>query len=343
VAEWERVIQAAMTKHAKGASNETMQKSVLLGMLKDRGRISYNESGKDMDWKVKYKQITLEATSDMEAYTFQRHNLYKTFTLDWRGARMGDVISEKERLMIRNKEALISIWAPKADILREDAVDQLNKWMYYDGNATGYTKCFHGLASIFGYTAASTSLYAAANDTYGGQTLNAKHGTEADATAYSPHLVNEGATEFGSWTSNPTKVMRYLVSATTVKNAAGGRPDIALTTESRYNVFKDSLASEEQYVVDAKDITKLSAGFQGVRYDGLDLTWDYDYNCTGGLGTSTVALNLSKIKLRLLTKQLFVGDSSYDIDRHAYLFDLVTWGNLEINPRYQGKSADFSS
>lgn len=341
--EYERIIQAAQEKFAKGASNETIQRSVILNTLKKRGRITYNDSGRDFNWKTKYKQIELETTSDMEAYTFQRHNVYKNFKLDWRGGRIGDVISEKERLITRGPQQIIDLWGTKAEVLKEDAMDQLNKWMYYDGNATNYTKNFHGLKSILSYaTASTTDQYGTGNDSYGGQTLNAVHNTESDATAYTPAHVNEKYTDYGSWASQPLKIMRALVSACTVKNTADGRPDLAITTEARYLQFKDALASSERYLVSGQDITKLSSGFDAVRYDGLDLTWDYDYDGTGALGDSTVAINTRKMKLRLLTKQLFTGSSSFDHDRRAYLFDLVIWGNLELNPRYFGWSRDLT-
>jgi hypothetical protein len=345
MAEYERILQAAMTKHAKGASNETLQKSIVLSMLKKRGRISYGESGTDFDWRIKYRQIVLEGTSDMEAYSFQRHNLYKKFTLDWRGARIGDIISEKEKLMCRGAEQIINLWGQKADVLKEDAQDQLNKWMFYDGNATGYTKNFHGLASILAYTTltTNTSQYATGVDSYGGQTLSAVHGTESDATAYTPFHLNEAYTDYSSWASNPTKVMRALISGCTVKNEPGGKPDVAMTTEARYIQFKDKLASEEQYTVSGSEIKSLAAGFDAVRYDGVELTWDYDYNCTGGLGATTACWNFSKCKLRMLTSQLFEGMTSFDHDRRAYLFDLVSWGNLEFNPRYFGWAGAFKT
>jgi hypothetical protein len=342
MAEFERVMQAAMRKYARGVSNETIQRSVILSMLKKKGRISTKESGKDMDWAVKYRQTALVGTSDMEAYTFQRENQYRRLVLDWRGARIGGVISDKERRMVRGKEKLIDIWGPKLETLREDAEDQLNKWMLYDGNATGYEKHFHGLKSIMAYsTSTATVQYGTCNETYGGQTLNAVYPTESDASAYSPKHVNEKYSAYGSWTTSGTKILRALISACTVANEPSARPDVAITTEARYLAFKNLLASEERYQVGAKDLKTLSAGFEGVRYDGLELTWDADWS--GIMGNSTMCLNFNKMKLRLLTDELFEGDSEYDIHRKAYLYDLITWGNLEISPRYFGWSKDLTA
>jgi len=339
MAEFLRVLRTSIAKYVKGAANETIQNSILLSMLKDKGRLMYNNSGKTLDWQIKYKQRDLEGREDMEQVQFNRQNQYVDATLPWRGYVMQDAISQKERLMVRGQEALVQIWPNKMRSMMEDASDKMNIELFVDGNASGNEKKIHGLESIFGAaTATTTSEFGTCDESYAGLTLNAVHGTESDATAYSPALVNEAYTDFSSWTSNPTKIARSLVSATTVKNGKKGRPDLMLTTETRYNQFKNALASEERYIVgDEKVVGNLKAGFRGIVFDGVLMMWDYD--CTAAC---TYCLNLDQIEFRCLSSDLFYSKTDYDITQDAHLWSVMSWGNMRINPRYQGKSADLT-
>ena len=110
MAEFARLLKAATAKYLKGAANETIQNSILLSKMQKRGRIKYNQTGKTLDWRLKYKQRALNGREDMEHREFARKDLYKELTLPWRGYSMEDAISRKERLMCRGDEALIQIW-----------------------------------------------------------------------------------------------------------------------------------------------------------------------------------------------------------------------------------------
>jgi hypothetical protein len=338
MAEFARVLKTATDRYVKGANNETIENSIVLRELKRRNRIKYNYSGKALTWQLKYKQRTLTPVEDMEAIQFARQNLYEQPTLPWRGYRMQDAISEKERLMVKGNEALVQIWPGKMESIMEDANDRLNVEMFIDGNASGQTEQFHGLESIFGYTAHATNTYAAGNESYAGLTLNATHGTASDASAYTPKLVNEGSTALSSWTTNPTKIVRYLISACTIKNNRRGRPDMVLMNEARFLAFKDALASEERYIVGSKEQSNIKAGIEELTYDGVRLTWDYDCGAD-----RCYCINFDHIELCLLTPRLWYSKVGYDHSRDAHTFSVNIWGNLKMNPRYQGKSKDMTS
>jgi hypothetical protein len=323
----------------RGAANETIQNSILLSRLKSRGRLMFNQSGKTLDWQIKYKQRALDGREDMETTQFARQNLYVNATLPWRGYVMQDAISQKERYMVRGNEALVQIWPNKMRSMAEDAQDRMNIELFDDGNASGNEKKIHGLESIYAYTTStSTSQYATSNESYAGLALNAVHGTESDATAYSPHLVNEAYTDYSTWTTNPTKISRALISACTVKNGRKGSPDLLLMNEARYLIFKDKLASEERYLISQETIEDLKAGFRALWYDGVEATWDYDCGAD-----RTYCLNLDQIELRCLSPDLFYSQAHYSIEQDAHLWSMMFWGNMRINPRYQGKSKDFTS
>ena len=72
-------------------------------------------------------------------------------------------------------------------------------------------------------------------------------------------------------------------------------------------------------------------------YDGVSVMWDYD--CPASV---TYCLNLDQIEFRTLSSDLFYSKSHYSIEQDAYLWSVFNWSNMRINPRYQGKAADFS-
>ncbi|MHC4250996.1 MAG: phage major capsid protein [Planctomycetota bacterium] len=338
MAEFLRVLRTSIAKYVKGAANETIQNSPLLAMLQKRGRMIFNDSGKTLDWQIKTKQRALTPRTDMEQIQFARQNLYENATLPWRGYVMQDAISQKERYMVRGKEALVQIWPNKMRSMMEDARDRMNIEVYVDGNASGNEEKIHGLESIFGGTGTTTTEYATSSESYAGLSPAAVHGTESATSPYSPQLVQETYTGFGTWASNPTKVSRSLISACRIKNGKMGSPDVLITTESRYNEFKNALASEERYIIAEQVIEGLKAGFRGLAYDGVDVIWDFD--CPSA---RTYCLNLDQIEFRCLSPDLFYSRTEYSIEQDAYLWSVMHWGNMRINPRYQGKAADFSS
>jgi hypothetical protein len=338
MAEFSRVLATSIAKYVKGASNETIQNSIILAMLKKRSRIFGNNSGKSLDWQIKTKQRDLTGRTDMQQVTYSRQNLYENASLPWRGYVMQDAISQKEQYMVRGKEALVQIWPNKMKDMMDDARDKMNIEIYVDGNASGNEEKIHGLESIFGGSGTTTTEYATSSESYAGLSPAAVHGTESATSPYSPQLVQETYTGFGSWASNPTKVSRSLISACRIKNGKMGSPDVLITTESRYNEFKNKLASEERYVIDESVIDNLKAGFRGLAYDGVSVLWDFD--CPSA---RTYCLNFDQMEFRTLSADLFYSKSHYSIEQDAYLWSVFNWSNMRINPRYQGKAADFSS
>lgn len=340
MAEFTRVLKTTHQKFIKGVIDETIENSILLTMLKNRGKVTYKHSGTAYEWKLKKAQHTLAGYTDMEKVNFSRSDLYETASLAWRGYNMSDAISKKEKLMNRGAEAIINCYERLADEMRTDFADQLNAQLWVDGNLSGNEKLLHGIASITGYTTCSTGVaYAAANDTYAGLSMAATFGTAGATSFWSPAFVNEQATGIGTWASQPLMIVRRLISAATRTNNKESRPDIVITGLTRYNQFKDKLQAEERFTAGTKEV--LSAGFEGIEFDGVPVVWDYDFTLGGDRLTAGAAcLNLKKMDLAILGDQLIEGDVDYDIVQKAWLFTMDLFGNLIIrSPRHQAFSA----
>lgn len=338
MAEWTRVLKSTHEQFVKGVANETTEERVLLSMLKKRGRMKFNQFGNVLDWRVKYKKRSLDAYSDMSPVVFKRQNLYQKAVLDWRGYMMQDAISKKERLMNRGNAAIFQLYSGMVEDMKEDFMELFSAELYVDGNATGYTDRFHGLESIFGYTACGSSgvQYVTSNETYAGLTAAGVYGTASDYSYWSPVLINENYTGYGSWATGAIKICRALLTACSKGNTKKARPDVVLTTEARYHQFLALLQAEERIIASNKELTE--AGFEAVELDGRPITYDGD--CPAGV---TYCLNLDQIELRFLGADIVDGETGYDVTRKAFLFSLDSFGNMRINPRYQGKAKNFES
>ncbi len=72
-------------------------------------------------------------------------------------------------------------------------------------------------------------------------------------------------------------VIRTLRSAAKISDGAGGKPDVAVTTETLFNVISGILQVQQRFVED-KDVTK--AGFTNLTFDGMTISAD-DYVPSG--------------------------------------------------------------
>jgi hypothetical protein len=72
-------------------------------------------------------------------------------------------------------------------------------------------------------------------------------------------------------------VIRTLRSTAKISDGAGGKPDVAVTTETLFNVISGILQVQQRFVED-KDVTK--AGFTNLMFDGMTISAD-DYVPSG--------------------------------------------------------------
>lgn len=334
MAEWDRVLQATHNKYVKGVIDETLEHRLMFWTLKKMGKIKYNQFGDQLTWRVKKAKRTLNTYDDGEQVTFQRVNLYASPALPWRGYTMEDMITKKERLMNKGDAAIFKVYDSMVESMREDFTELLNAEFWRDGNATGMTSRFHGIESIFGYTA-STASYATSNESYAGITMSAVYGTNSATSYFCPCLHDEHNTVH-TWASAPLTVVRYTIQGAIHGNTPKGRPTMVVTDKVRYLDFKAALQAEEEIMAGDRDMTY--AGFQNVTFDGIPVTFDEDH-----AASCLHALNFNHIELNILGSQLIEAESEYDIGRKAFVFSMDTFGNFKINPRFQAKSADFSA
>jgi predicted metal-dependent peptidase len=83
--DWVGIAETTTRDYLRDVENDITRNRKLLAMLQARGRITFNHSGTDMDWKIRFKRAIPKGYADMDTVTFPRRNRHKTAVLGYRG------------------------------------------------------------------------------------------------------------------------------------------------------------------------------------------------------------------------------------------------------------------
>ncbi len=365
MAEWTRVVNTTLRKYVRGEEINVLRNRKFTAMLRQRGRLKMNASGEQYDWKIRYKRAPLFGFADSDTLTFSRRNKWKTANLPWRGYAVTDSMTKKERLMNKGTEAIIKLYSRVSSTLMEDIEDQFADEVYIDGNASGNSKRIHGAESwnagtqTVNITSTSSALRSAnaadkvvgPADTYAGlsTTLGNYGGTwsgswpsgtgDAHFDFWSPLIVNYTSTSFGgsdTWATQGDEAMRFLIIGSQKNKSKRGMMDLIVLESAMYNDALNLIDSKERFISrqgrNEGSLAKL--GFTDTfNFDGVDVTWEYGMPSDTGYGW-----NMDALQLCSLQGQLFVPEGpDFDIASQSYRFSIDMYGNLECNPRCQGK------
>lgn len=340
-----RIDKTTITKHIRKRMNNIIRNRAILAMLEQKGRITYNHSGKDMDWRVKYRRNTLRQYGDGELIDFGRFNRDQIATLPWRGYMLSESVTKKEKLANRGQEAIVRIVADITDSMMDDVDDQFEDELFKDGNAAGNEERIHGFDSCLGYT--GTAQYTQPSDTYaslstvlgnyGGSVLSGTWpaGTfDPQYDFWSPLIVNYADSSWqgsGTWITEAQEVIRAGITHTSKNSSQSGMMDYICMTLEMFRQFKEQIDEKERINVmrNGESSGLVALGFRDViNYDGVDCHGNYSVPADKAYG-----LNFDSMELCSMQGDLFVPGSDYDITHLADQYTLDMFGNLKMNPR----------
>lgn len=349
VAEWARLVNTTITNHMRTVEENTFRNRKLLAVLKKRGRLKFNCSGKKFDWRVLYKQAPLEGYADGDTLTFVRRNRWQTANLDYRGYTISESVSKFERLANRGNEQIVNLWTDTIEAVGSDIEQRFGDEMYIDGNATGNGKRIHGLESFLAKDASANgdSLRTVdPNDSYAGLSTALGNisgswtgdwpaGTgDSEYDFWSPILVNVTNTVWGAastWALFADDQVRYGIMKHQQNKYMPGGMDMILCDNTFFYQFKSLIDNKERIIVDrGKGQGLVSLGFLDVvNFDGVDITWEY------GVPASTAyGMAVSQMELRSMQGKLFETDGpEFEQVNRSYNFTVDFLGNLRCNPR----------
>jgi hypothetical protein len=156
VTDWSRVIGTTIVNHLREEELATFRKFKVFAALEASGNITMNQSGRGMDWNVRFRNTPVSGNTGDTPRTFARQSLWKRAELPWRGFVTTDSIFRREMLENRGQEALVNVASQMAQRLQESLEQHLAFQVYSDGNAAGKENDFHGLDTFLKYAADTT-------------------------------------------------------------------------------------------------------------------------------------------------------------------------------------------
>ena len=215
-----RISTSTINKYVKQEIAPIFRKSVLLGMLKARGRIKYKVGGLNIVWPVRYLRRPIRnILGAVTSTSFPNTSTKIQATMPWAAYDMGESIAKLEKLVNQGSE--VQIYNLYESVLKELLADFTEQWrlrLWQDGTqATGELM---GILSMFGGSSTPTvdGIYNGAG-TYTASTgrdgaYNATTGTGGTSAWWCCNASNN-TTYAGVSTALGAKVNDYSNSDTT--------------------------------------------------------------------------------------------------------------------------------
>ena len=363
--EWSGVVTTTTARYLKGAADLTIRDRLWLAWLNRKRRITYNWSGDEVKWQVKFSLPEVVPYSG-GIIDFEPSDPYRQLTLGWRGYVVSDTMTERERLMNRGNEALIRRYGEIMKNNRRALDNQLGTEVYVDGNATGYTSRMHGIESFCaaGGTCAVTDKIAVPDDTYAGKStkLGAEAGTwSSDLTTspnavqatdwpsgkgdpeydyMAPRLMNYDSTAWGTgaqtWLANCDRVIRQANLWTRLNAGPDGRADVVLLAEDMFYDYMNKIEAKSR--INLKPTPQvLEMGFDGAQQEGVSIVTEFGVPASTGY-----LLNFDQMEMRCMYGELYMSKGpEMDINTLSYKYLMAYYGNLCFQPKFFSKIADF--
>lgn len=346
MAEWAGVVASTITKYFRGEVDNTMRNRKWLAILNDRGLLSFNNSGIQVQWNPRYLQNTLLGFDDSDTLTFSRVNRHKNAILPWRGYAMTEQMTDREKEMNKGAEAIVKLFSNKAKWMMEDIRQQLGTELYVDGNASGNGQRWHGIESFMGISGTVSGSKAGNNsDSYAGLTTNLGTyggtwtGNWPEGTGptqydfWSPLVVDYTNALWNqstkTWAYTALDALRYGLMAGRRNDSMDKQVDLVLLDRNMYFQFVTLLSAEERLMVTptngSSGLYKL--GFTDTQnFDGVDVTWEYGTPANVGYGLCMNEIELMSLKGELVTVQGPV----FSEEAQAWRFWTVLYSNLKF-------------
>lgn len=341
-----RLSASVIRQYLRKVVSPIYKKSILMGMIQSRGRVSFNNHGELLEWRPRIRRRTITAgEGNPSNLSFPATNVRIKAEIPWRTYWMGESFSKFERLASQNSEtAIFKIVEGLLDEMAEDFIEDFRLKLYGDGGATGSLD-IHGIESFMSVVAdtpVTNSVAGNPNDSYGGH--NTALGTfDDDWTADTGNgwPTGTGDVAYHAWsplvcdyrnaalsdTSTSTRwvhqwqeamnwTMQYL---SVLQN---GKPDICILNVELLRKAQDSLVSTERLQISPRAELR-DLGIRALHFNGVDMVTEY--GVPAGVG---YFLDFDKIELRSMQKELLDVDDDKDITTQQMLKSVDFYGNV---------------
>jgi hypothetical protein len=324
--------------------------SFFLGALKSRGRISYNNGGRNIVWFPRFRRRTITAGVGYPAsFTFPATNVRREATLPWRFYTMGESLSKFEKLVQQSGTAIFKLAQELVGQMLDDFTEDLRLKLYIDGVANAND--LMGLESWFAASSVVTnSLAGDVSDTYAGLATDLGNyggswtadtgngwptGTgDAEYHAWSPLVVDYTNTGWAAttktWPNTWQEATRYMMSY--MEQLQSEPPQVLLLSGELLRQAKDSLEDVQRLEL-TQNSKFTSVGPGTLDFEGLEMASEYGVPSAVGYG-----LNFDRLELRSMQSGLIEKSTDMDITTSEDLIALDSYLQLVCeSPAYQSK------
>src|SRR5262245_45990520 len=133
MADWVGIAETTIRDYIREVENDVMRNRKWLAKLQADGRVTFNHSGTEMDWKIRYKRAIPKGYGDMDAQVFPRRNRHKTAVLGWRAYSLAESVSKMDKLKNRGTSAIVKILESKVTDMTDDMEEFFGDELYVDG------------------------------------------------------------------------------------------------------------------------------------------------------------------------------------------------------------------
>jgi hypothetical protein len=353
-----RIVNTTIHKYVRQEEDAVMRNRKLLALLKARGRVTFNNSGDLVDWKVRYKRAPVQGFAENDVLTFTQRDRWKTAQIEWRGYATTDSITKKQKLMNKSTEAIVKIYEGITEHLMEDIEEEFGTELYTNGYAAGNSKKIHGIESFMansgaaaaGFIGQPSSTYAGISCVLGNYGGNwSQNGSsqviwptgigDAHYDFWSPLIIDYTNTSWQAgtktWPNTCNEALRYGIIKGKKNKSARSRTDVVVMNDELYRQFLDAQGTKERINfqrTDTQKATLLSLGYSDTfNYEGTEMTYEYGVSDNIAYGWC-----MDYVELMSLQGQLFVPEGpDFSISTQSWRFSIDFYGNLKFrNLRY---------
>lgn len=348
-----RISTQVINKYLRKKVEPIYRKSKLLGMLRAKKRILFNQDGDGIVWFPRFVKRDITASDGTTIdISFPKTATRKKASLPWRSYNLGESVGKYERLVGQSSEvAIFKVYQDALDQLTGDFTDAFGPKLYGDGGAAG-SKELMGFETWLASTGSliSNGVCADPSDTYAGlSTALGNYGGDwtpdtsdawptgtgdSEYHAWSPILVDYNATGHGASTTNwSNQWQRSMRFANDYMETVQNRTIDAFCLNTKLlNSAKTSLEADQQIeVTQQSEMTKL--GFRTLQFEGIELFSEYGVPDAVGYG-----IIWESMTLRSMQGQLFAMEKDRDIRSMDDLMAVDFWGNLQMEtPAWMAK------
>lgn len=341
-----RVDKSTIKDYLRKVEDQTVQKYGFLKYLQKKGRISFNNSGTDKEWRVKYRRNTPVGMGDAEVMQYNRLNRHQVASITWRSQSMNESITKMEKLQNRGKPAIVKLWDDRVSTLQDDFMCDLDKQCFINGGATGNEQKLEGALTVVNKGTTAQYPVPTVSDTYANLNMSpGYYGGALDSGAtwpfgpmdpeyyfWTPMQAEYDNSSFGGtdWESNCIEVLRYTITAVSNTRGDEGMMDAFWLPPVMHAQFKNAQDEKERVVVERGEAGgAISLGFKGVvNFEGVDLIPDFHVPATHVFG-----INSAGVELCSMQDQLLVPGEDESLPDRTSRISLDFFGNMKWNPR----------